>query len=71
VCGDDGKTYFSACHAGCSNVTVEDGKVTGVSTNKHLLDQKTAILGTFKYKFKLKIIFVYCYVNISLNVLFW
>ncbi|XP_033334301.1 organic anion transporting polypeptide 74D [Megalopta genalis] len=28
ICGADGKTYFSACHAGCSNYTVIDGKVT-------------------------------------------
>ncbi|XP_076683347.1 organic anion transporting polypeptide 74D [Andrena cerasifolii] len=28
ICGADGKTYFSACHAGCSNFTVLDGKVT-------------------------------------------
>ncbi|CAK9807117.1 Solute carrier organic anion transporter family member 74D [Anthophora plagiata] len=27
ICGADGKTYFSACHAGCSNYTVIDGKV--------------------------------------------
>ncbi|KYM89935.1 Solute carrier organic anion transporter family member 3A1 [Atta colombica] len=27
ICGADGKTYFSACHAGCSNYTVADGKV--------------------------------------------
>ncbi|KAG7189363.1 hypothetical protein KM043_017013 [Ampulex compressa] len=28
ICGGDGKTYFSACHAGCSNYTVADGKVS-------------------------------------------
>ncbi|XP_014208402.1 solute carrier organic anion transporter family member 3A1-like [Copidosoma floridanum] len=27
ICGVDGKTYFSACHAGCSNYTVSDGRV--------------------------------------------
>ncbi|XP_017794377.1 PREDICTED: solute carrier organic anion transporter family member 4C1 [Habropoda laboriosa] len=27
ICGADGKTYFSACHAGCSNYTINDGKV--------------------------------------------
>ncbi|XP_072764571.1 solute carrier organic anion transporter family member 74D [Anoplolepis gracilipes] len=27
ICGADGRTYFSACHAGCSNYTVADGKV--------------------------------------------
>lgn len=27
ICGADGKTYFSACHAGCSNYTIADGKV--------------------------------------------
>ncbi|XP_032670371.1 solute carrier organic anion transporter family member 74D [Odontomachus brunneus] len=27
ICGADGRTYFSACHAGCSNYTVVDGKV--------------------------------------------
>ncbi|KAK9306564.1 hypothetical protein QLX08_002761 [Tetragonisca angustula] len=27
ICGVDGKTYFSACHAGCSNYTIVDGKV--------------------------------------------
>ncbi|CAK9833852.1 Solute carrier organic anion transporter family member 74D [Anthophora retusa] len=27
ICGADGKTYFSACHAGCYNYTVIDGKV--------------------------------------------
>nr|XP_003700170.2 PREDICTED: solute carrier organic anion transporter family member 3A1 [Megachile rotundata]XP_012149742.1 PREDICTED: solute carrier organic anion transporter family member 3A1 [Megachile rotundata]XP_012149750.1 PREDICTED: solute carrier organic anion transporter family member 3A1 [Megachile rotundata] len=27
ICGADGKTYFSACHAGCSNYTIVDGKV--------------------------------------------
>ncbi|XP_059480802.1 solute carrier organic anion transporter family member 74D-like [Neocloeon triangulifer] len=31
VCGADSRTYFSACHAGCSNVTLSDGKVTGFS----------------------------------------
>lgn len=33
ICGVDGKTYFSACHAGCSNYTVVDGKVASVSKN--------------------------------------
>ncbi|XP_043261616.1 solute carrier organic anion transporter family member 74D isoform X2 [Colletes gigas] len=28
ICGADGKTYFSACHAGCSNYTVVDSKVS-------------------------------------------
>ncbi|XP_015111203.1 solute carrier organic anion transporter family member 3A1 [Diachasma alloeum] len=28
ICGADRKTYFSACHAGCSNYTVTDGKVS-------------------------------------------
>ncbi|KAJ9591625.1 hypothetical protein L9F63_001839, partial [Diploptera punctata] len=27
ICGHDGKTYFSACHAGCQNITVVDGKI--------------------------------------------
>ncbi|XP_011632839.1 solute carrier organic anion transporter family member 3A1-like [Pogonomyrmex barbatus] len=27
ICGADGRTYFSACHAGCTNYTVADGKV--------------------------------------------
>ncbi|XP_063220394.1 solute carrier organic anion transporter family member 74D-like [Bacillus rossius redtenbacheri] len=27
ICGEDGKTYFSACHAGCLNTTVVDGKI--------------------------------------------
>lgn len=31
ICGADGRTYFSACHAGCSNYTVADGKVASVS----------------------------------------
>ncbi|KAH0946384.1 hypothetical protein HN011_007180 [Eciton burchellii] len=28
ICGADGRTYFSACHAGCSNYTIADGKVS-------------------------------------------
>uniref|UniRef100_A0A0C9RC20 Solute carrier organic anion transporter family member n=3 Tax=Braconidae TaxID=7402 RepID=A0A0C9RC20_9HYME len=31
ICGADRKTYFSACHAGCSNYTVADGKVSSFS----------------------------------------
>nr|CAD7593131.1 unnamed protein product [Timema genevievae] len=27
ICGRDGKTYFSACHAGCRNITIVDGKI--------------------------------------------
>ncbi|XP_076283675.1 organic anion transporting polypeptide 74D [Lasioglossum baleicum] len=50
ICGIDGKTYFSACHAGCSNYTVVDGKVTGfnncqcVSSN-FTLTESTAKIG--------------------------
>ncbi|XP_044741368.1 solute carrier organic anion transporter family member 74D [Chrysoperla carnea] len=28
ICGEDNKTYFSACHAGCRNITFVDGKIT-------------------------------------------
>ncbi|XP_034940213.1 solute carrier organic anion transporter family member 74D [Chelonus insularis] len=28
ICGADKRTYFSACHAGCSNYTITDGKVS-------------------------------------------
>lgn len=30
VCGDDGVTYFSACHAGCRNFTTKDGFIQEV-----------------------------------------
>ncbi|XP_046737187.1 solute carrier organic anion transporter family member 74D [Diprion similis] len=31
ICGSDGKTYYSACHAGCSNYVVENDKVVSYS----------------------------------------
>ncbi|KAK6618077.1 hypothetical protein RUM44_002519 [Polyplax serrata] len=31
ICGVDGKTYFSACHAGCRNATLVDGMVVEFS----------------------------------------
>lgn len=31
ICGDDDKTYFSACHAGCKKITVTDGKISEFS----------------------------------------
>lgn len=31
VCGHDGRTYFSACHAGCTNMTIVDGTVVEFS----------------------------------------
>lgn len=27
ICGEDGNSYYSACHAGCRNVTERDGKI--------------------------------------------
>lgn len=31
ICGQDGRTYFSACHAGCRNLTVVEGKIVEFS----------------------------------------
>ena len=31
ICGQDGKTYYSACHAGCRNFTKLEGKITEYS----------------------------------------
>lgn len=31
ICGHDGRTYFSACHAGCQNVTIVDGTIVQYS----------------------------------------
>lgn len=32
ICGADGKTYFSACHAGCTNITIANGKIVEVGS---------------------------------------
>ncbi|XP_034242693.1 solute carrier organic anion transporter family member 74D-like [Thrips palmi] len=31
ICGADGRTYFSACHAGCTNITIDNGKIVEYS----------------------------------------
>jgi hypothetical protein len=31
ICGRDKNTYFSACHAGCQNTTLVEGKIVSVS----------------------------------------
>ena len=31
ICGRDKNTYFSACHAGCQNMTLIGGKIVSVS----------------------------------------
>uniref|UniRef100_A0A0A9ZGZ8 Solute carrier organic anion transporter family member n=1 Tax=Lygus hesperus TaxID=30085 RepID=A0A0A9ZGZ8_LYGHE len=31
ICGDDGKTYYSPCHAGCTNITILDGTIAEYS----------------------------------------
>jgi hypothetical protein len=31
ICGRDKNTYFSACHAGCQNMTLTGGKIESVS----------------------------------------
>ncbi|XP_023718722.1 solute carrier organic anion transporter family member 74D [Cryptotermes secundus] len=31
ICGRDKSTYFSACHAGCQNITLVDGKIVSYS----------------------------------------
>jgi len=31
ICGRDKNTYFSACHAGCQNMTLVSGKIVSVS----------------------------------------
>ncbi|KAK0180527.1 hypothetical protein PV327_006154 [Microctonus hyperodae] len=51
ICGTDKRTYFSACHAGCSNYTVIDGKVSSfyncqcIGQNYTMPDINTATIG--------------------------
>lgn len=50
VCGSDGRTYFSACHAGCQRVNVTGGRsqyshCECVLTDSHLLHNFTAGYG--------------------------
>ncbi|XP_017761808.1 PREDICTED: solute carrier organic anion transporter family member 3A1 [Eufriesea mexicana] len=53
ICGVDGKTYFSACHAGCSNYTVVDGKVASFYNcqciGSNLTTPETASTATIGY----------------------
>ncbi|KAK0085042.1 hypothetical protein PV325_005888 [Microctonus aethiopoides] len=51
ICGTDKRTYFSACHAGCSNYTVIDGKVSSfyncqcIGQNYTMPEINTATIG--------------------------
>lgn len=38
ICGQDGRTYYSACHAGCRNLTVIEGKIVEFSDCLCVLD---------------------------------
>ncbi|XP_031371249.1 solute carrier organic anion transporter family member 74D isoform X2 [Apis dorsata] len=53
ICGADGKTYFSACHAGCSNYTIVDGKVASFYNcqciGSNLTTPETASTATIGY----------------------
>ncbi|XP_017781677.1 PREDICTED: solute carrier organic anion transporter family member 3A1 [Nicrophorus vespilloides] len=45
ICGEDGKTYYSACHAGCRNFTERDGKIIEYSDCICMRDNATIFLG--------------------------
>jgi hypothetical protein len=44
ICGRDKNTYFSACHAGCQNITLVDGKIVSVSFNIFFADKVSFFL---------------------------
>lgn len=49
ICGEDGKTYLSACHAGCRNYTERDGEIVEFSDCLCLDGDQSNIDGNFSY----------------------
>nr|XP_023019008.1 solute carrier organic anion transporter family member 3A1-like [Leptinotarsa decemlineata]XP_023019009.1 solute carrier organic anion transporter family member 3A1-like [Leptinotarsa decemlineata] len=49
ICGEDGKTYLSPCHAGCKNYTEKDGKIVHYSDCVCLDPSNTTLFNNSMY----------------------